>query len=232
MKNKAFYKIQLVVLFTILFQNMGMACRCDTTPAFCKVVNENHKIIRGIVIDQPEIEFMRIKVIENINNEITEDTIIVFGQDGVNCGELLWQFDINDNLILALKELDSSDNYYLNGCGFFYLKYENEMVTGKITDDLTSQSYQDFKENIFECLSINNFIISPNPVGNTMVIRTRKGAIEGWVEIFKSNGQLIFQKPKDVIYFTSINTENFASGVYIIRIHSSTGTTIKKFIKM
>ena len=215
-----------------MIHNVILGCRCDTKPPFCTSVNEDHNIIRAVVLDHPDDQSIKVKVVENLNNEITEDTIVILGQDGVNCGELLWQLNLDDTYILALEESDASDyNHYLNGCGTFFLKQEDGMVTGQITDELTSQSYQDFKDNIFDCVDFD-LTLFPNPVSNTFKIKANV-LLEASIEIFKANGQLILQTPKEENYSFIINTENFAKGVYFIRVITSTnGIKTRRFVRM
>jgi len=70
------------------------------------------------------------------------------------------------------------------------------------------------------------FAIYPNPVSNTLNINTQE-AITG-CQIFNIQGQLIYSTSTDV---KEIATDNWASGVYIIRITTEKGSAEKRFIK-
>lgn len=243
MKNKNFKKSQLVILFICLIQNLLLACNCPYEPIFCEAITQSDNVIRAIVKDHPNHYSMTVEVIDNLNQEIAEDSITVVGHDGINCGQALGIFEINDTIILALNELviDGISYWYLDGCGLHYLKYENGNVYGQITDEISSLPFDFFRNNIFQCFvgvlvssedmdSQNDFEISPNPTTDILQIRNSKDLIEE-IEIFNSNGTLIFKESK-IARAIKINTQPFEKGVYFIKIHTLKGILTRKFLKI
>lgn len=247
MKIKITLKIKLVILIIIAFQNLGVSCSCGIyETVFCRIANHDHHIIRAVVSDSTINSIMEVKLIENINNEILGDTILIYGQDGLTCGETLTQFSYNDTLILALHEwvINGQEFWYLEGfCGIHFLRYENGMVKGQITDSLTIQPIQEFKDNLFTCLDMKvpteeveileqQVSVFPNPIKENFQIISIQNEISGY-EIFNSNGQLIekrnFNKLLDTI---DVSSNNLGNGMYYIRIITPKGILTKKILKL
>ena len=247
MKIKITLKIKLFFFLIVGFQNLGIACHCGYyEPVFCRIANEGHNIIRAVVSDSIISSVMEVKIIENINKEISTDTILIYGQDGWSCGESLNQFSLNDTLILAVVEweINGQEFWYLEGfCGIHFLRYENGNVMGQITDSLIIQPLQIFKDNLFSCLDMevpiedienleNQLSVFPNPIQNTFQISITQNQINGY-EIYNSNGQRI----KHRVFYQKINnvhvkSEGFINGVYYIRITTSKGVLTKKVLKI
>ena len=241
-------KAIIFVLLTTLIQNTGIACHCfPYEPVFCKNTTEYHNIIMAVVTQYPAPDYhlMEVKILENFNNGINEDTIIVLGQDGLNCGELLDQFNFQDTLILAVSEVEISgmNYYYLEGsCGLHFLRYENGLVNGQITTSLTSQSIQDFRDNILECVDMdlpvenitssgNKLQIFPNPVTDVLQIETDQQYIYN-IEILNSSGQrILFRNVNSTTDLYKVNINNLAKGIYFLRISTSKGIMSGKFLK-
>ena len=70
------------------------------------------------------------------------------------------------------------------------------------------------------------FSLYPNPVSGMLNINTKETITD--CQIFNIQGQLIYSTKSDV---KEIGTDNWASGVYIIRITTEKGTAEKRFIK-
>lgn len=247
MKIKITSKIKLVILLILAFQNLGVSCHCGIyEPVFCRIANQGHNIIRAVVSDSTINSVMEVKLIENINNEIFGDTILIYGQDGLTCGETLTQFSLNDTLILALDEweINGQEFWYLEGfCGVHFLRYEDGMVIGQITDSLTIQPLQEFKDNLFTCLEMevptdevenleHQISIFPNPIKENFQITSIQNKIVGY-EIFNSNGQQIEQRNfHKLLNIIDVNSNNLGNGVYYIRIITSKGILTKKILKI
>ena len=69
--------------------------------------------------------------------------------------------------------------------------------------------------------------IYPNPVSNVLTIKSEINPIDK-VEIYSVLGKKIKTIDSD---FENINTEDLSKGIYLLRINSEKGTTIKKLIK-
>ncbi len=246
MKIRTSSKITLAILLILSFQNIGISCSCDMfEPAFCKMVRPELNVIQVVVTDSASY-LMEVNLIENLNKEISEDTLMILGQDGFNCGEWLYQFEINDTLILAVLpwEYNGKTYWYLEGsCGIHFLRHEDGMVKGQITDNLTLQPFQDFKENLFACLDMsvstedNNNLASqisvvPNSIQNAFQISMTQNQIDAY-ELYNSNGQQIKSRTLQQSANTvEVNASDLGNGIYYIRIITSKGILTRKILKM
>ena len=87
----------LLGYFLAIFQlNNNFACSCPFyIENFCGIVNEGHVIVRAIVLDSAENDRdadRLIKVLDNLNQVIHNDTATLYGADGLNCGERFGSF--------------------------------------------------------------------------------------------------------------------------------------------
>ena len=240
-------KIILAFVLAISFQCNIFACSCfPYISEFCNIVDTSHYIVRVEVTGHPDLHLMTVDVVENMHREIPDTSLTILGQDGFNCGETLEYFDIGDVLILAVsKSLDIQSNewfWYLEGaCGLHYLRYEDEMVQGQITETMTEQSLEDFIDGLFDCisdvvnveevLSKNEVSIFPNPVESILNIEVENQQILR-VEIFDSNSNLLVENNKLQNYFANINLHSLRSGVYFVRIRTSKVVLTRKFFKI
>lgn len=244
---KSITTILKIAILILISQNSILACSCfPYEPVFCRVVNEGHNIIRGVVTNHPDFHLMEINLIENLNKEIVEDTILILGQDGFNCGEYLSLFNINDTLILALShwEINGTNYWYLEGfCGLHFLRYENGIVNGQITDTLTSQPLQDYKDNLFSCLDMEvpineiandefQLTLYPNPVSGHFQVSTLQPQIAAY-EIYDLSGTKMevkaFSQLEEKI---EINSNGLEQGIYYISIRTPKGIITRKFLKI
>lgn len=246
MKKIYFYKSILLAFIFLFIQNSLISCTCwPYEPVFCRAVNESLNIVRAVVIEHPESYLMEVKIIENLHEEISSDSILIYGQDGFTCGENLNQFNISDTLILAIKFSQIYENqfyWYLEGfCGIHFLRYANGIVNGQIRDSLTSQPIETFKEQLLECLEMTVPIeeifeekkivdIYPNPVLNELKISIVNSMILS-VEIYTIDGRLNQNMQQLNSNSVIIDSHNLESGIYIVKIETTTGNHISKFIK-
>lgn len=102
------------------------------------------------------------------------DTIVVTGQDGINCGELLTGFSQGDTVFLALLDLFyesfEKDTFYLEGaCGTHYLKIRNGHYAGLSVSEIKSKIYEvlERKSQSCYCYDIGNIYDFYNNVSNS-----------------------------------------------------------------
>jgi len=74
-------------------------------------------------------------------------------------------------------------------------------------------------------VSANEIIIYPNPASQLLRFNSK---IDGFITIFDFNGKQLLEKR---INDDQINIGNLKNGIYLMRIHTSAGIVIKKFIK-
>jgi len=199
----------LIVTLLILMSNNLNACTCIySIPYFCQTFNETMDVYLVVVTDTLNRHDIEVTIIDSIQHSTTEKTLKILGQDGLNCGESMRKFNLNDSLVFALNNFKiSSGNYeyswYLNGCGRSYLHYSNNEVHGEIDATLTSQNYQTFKDNIVSCFSMEvssydienkaaQLIVYPNPASDYLYIDLNLNGIQdAQLDILNSKGQIL-----------------------------------------
>ena len=72
-----------------------------------------------------------------------------------------------------------------------------------------------------------NFAIYPNPVDNELSVKSNGS---GYLEILNFVGQVVYKQEVTEKEF-KINTDNFSSGVYFIRLRDNDSAVTRKFIK-
>jgi len=109
--------------------------------------------------------FTIIDTIGNNNSNSIGDQIVVTGQDGLNCGESLFDIYQGDTLLLALHggfyESFQRDTFYLEGsCGKHYIKIKNGEYAGLSIPEIKAKIQQLFNLDDISCnctTSFNNY---------------------------------------------------------------------------
>ncbi len=237
-------KFLLTPFLLLLFQSIATACTCFYEPIFCRAVRSQHTIVRAVVLDFPDPQLMEVKVLDNIYKEVPEEEILVYGNNGAACSEYLGQFALNDTLILAFSTQfnhDGLDSWFLAGvCGLNFLRYQNDLVVGKITDNISSQTLAEFTENLMACVDLgtstndleaNSTInIFPNPVINELQLEIDFNA-EFEIEIFSLTGTSVYHTENNRSGNFQIPTANLATGIYFVAIKSEGQVLTRKFLK-
>jgi len=243
MKKNLYFKYSFFILSFFLSQNELVACTCSSiSPIFCNNAKENHYIVQAVVNSFPEFELMEVTILENLHQEISEETIMVMGHDGLNCGELLEIFDPQDTLILALGIWSDGQNetFYLDGCGRHYLNFENGLVTGQIINSITTQTLDEFRDNILNCIEITSSVenlqgeeirLFPNPNTDQFQIAMERSSINGF-EIYNANGKQMVSETLDYSVFNlTVKSTNLETGIHYIRIYTEEGILTKRFLR-
>jgi len=240
--TKSFLTIFILFLASLRIAN---ACSCLYVDLpFCISCNLDNNIIQAVVTDKPYWYSMEVEVIENINLQVDSSTILILGQDGLNCGQDLDIFEVGDTLILALYNFPQEDavnnevyNWTIDGCNINYLFFSKSNVDGTIDYDTTSKSYEDFKLDLMDCLELsvsNNDIIEediliyPNPMDEYVIIESDNA---NSVKVYALSGQLIITKTSITTDTILIDMSSVDSGVYFVRVETQDGFFIKKIIK-
>jgi len=119
--------------------------------------------------------------------------------------------DISGDYIICTTISESDDengNNYLSKAGSAYF-FKNTNALG-IDDPLLSQG-------------LNMY---PNPVNNTLTLESK--ILLEKVEIYSYLGQKVKEVNSD---FNSIATDHLSNGIYMIRVYSEKGVTVRKLIK-
>jgi len=85
---------------------------------------------------------------------------------------------------------------------------------------------------ISEKISINNFILYPNPANDKIIIEniSLNSNQDEMISIYNMQGQLVLQQPVQQ-QKTEINISEFRSGMYFVNVKTEKGMVIKKFVK-
>jgi len=135
-----------------------------------------------------------------------------------------------DAMLLAWSKLDLSYDVRFSGGHSTYCKSVNERQ--KMIDDFGWSIGDGGLESGCSTLGVNDEILTqdlkmyPNPTGNTLAFESKQ-SIEK-VEIYSQLGQ----KVKDISTgFNSVTIKNLSKGIYLIKIYSEKGVTVRKIIK-
>lgn len=195
--NMKFRTLTLQLFFTLLLNlctQPARSCSCagpyDTV--FCAAVAPNTHIFYGKVLERTHPSYMRVAVLENIYRPIALDTIIMMGQDGVNCGENLDRLSAGTEYVLALYDepINGQDTFLLGGCSQNFYPVESGLVRGHIVPGLTDMSYETLRDNItdiLDCRLPGRFFLSENNRWNLLFggINFINGNINMYTEIFE-----------------------------------------------
>lgn len=75
-----------------------------------------------------------------------------------------------------------------------------------------------------------NFDLFPNPSSDIVNLRFPEPQNEGTLEVLDLSGKLLFSNSIKGVELTQIETQNFVSGIYLVRVINTKGQTTKKLI--
>ncbi len=214
-------------LFTItfcIFPFLAIACSCSGPTSFCETINNNDNvtIIGGKKISETE-HTMNIEVHKVYRGEESRSIVTVFGDTGALCLVYTSQFEIGQELILALHKNDPTNpldnNYSLSICGLYYVDC-NSLInpwTGEIED-------------ITECLGDDICVCSkpkptfyPNPCEGVLYSKIEEinEVSETTFIVYNISGQIVRKlNVSDQLYLNGvleINLSDLSAGIYIIQ---------------
>lgn len=245
--------IYIAVLILIsYYQAESCSCGEYLDVPFCGSQSQDRFIILAEVMGSEDYHSIDIMPLENLHNEIFEDSIRVLGSDGVNCGEQLDRFSTRDTLVLSLRkgDFESYDyqteiiyNYqwYISICGTNYLKYSKEKITGTLYQENieATVSYNSFLEDLGACISTsveqnhenNHLSIYPNIIDSESIITININAIQE-IEIVSISGNLIESISVNQTNDYKLNTSSYESGIYFVKVETNNSVYNLQFIKI
>jgi len=231
--------IALIFLITLISRPFSTACTCVGPDDFCSTIEDQNSdlIIKGVKVSQI-LHGMKVEILEVLSGSESNDTIMVWGDDGALCRVYTDLFSVSDTIILALHYIITGDSieqpgdYYLSVCGIYFLNVVNDSVVGYISDTTYQQmTYMDFKTHMCSYTSINNAIprqtpdiqIYPNPSSGktTIEIKNKKNKNIRLI-MYAITGQVIKQieTDKDKII---IEKRELSHGMYLYQINYNNG---------
>lgn len=222
-------KISLSTIAFCIFPFLALACSCSGPTSFCATINssnnENITIIGGKKISETDYT-MDIEVIKVYRGEESRSRITVLGDTGASCLVYTSQFEIGEELILALHrdsewdEVNGEDNkYLLSICGLYYVRCNNFInpFTGEI-EDITACLGDD----VCMCTKTKS-IFYPNPSNGMLYSRIDQidELLEDIIYVYNVSGQIVRKiRISDQLYangILEINLSDLLAGVYIIK---------------
>lgn len=244
-----------IFVITLLQTNFTTACTCAVDWSFCETVNNSYHIAEAEVLalygdPNGDYEYMDIKIIETLQNGITEDSLTVLA-NYIFCHDLLIsQFTVGDKLIVNFSQtytdsLNIPDRSFIDffSCHTNFLKLDQNDVNGNISPTLTSQNYDDFKNNLTACNDLiasneelegleNEISIFPNPFSENVNIDFGELATSKIsLEIFSAQGQKITTENNLSQSNFQYSTTNFSAGIYFVKIIFRDNFIVKKIVK-
>lgn len=248
-------KSLLFVCSLFIFPVIGNNCSCaEYIETFCAALpaidssSPNIYVVSARVVTEPHGEFgqyMEVEIMEQLHNTIEVDTITIIGQDGVNCAESLSYFSVDNEIICYLYpeffDATSPDTFYLDGCGRSWLRLEEGQVNGPIQENMETQDYETFKEDLYECAGISTSLndledltaqvqIFPNPAQDVLHLQSSAIAIES-VRIFSTTGRQVLARTGDAYQNSTIDISDLPAGLYFINIEIDGEWVTKKMVK-
>jgi len=238
---------QFIFLFVFNFFsiNNGISCSCGTFPDFFKNTNirdysQNCIAVLDSLTYAYEYQgliaqtghFSLVDTINHVNSTIGQ-SILVIGQDGLNCGALVHNLTVGDTFLLALFDgyfgPFEKDTFYLDGCGTWYVNLTESQYQGWTTSSLKEKINQitTSTENIFKEQPIKIF---PNPVVQKLFIESQRTPIERF-KVYNQIGQLVVNLDGLKSKIEEVIVSQFPKGVYFLLITTSEGTVRRTFIK-
>lgn len=242
----------------------ALACSCIyLSDYFCITLGEsnlfgsNHHITFGKVINkyiagQNQGPVMDVEVIEWLKTEDpTLDTLSVPGQDGLNCNESLFYFEVGDTVVLALYDGGGPGQgipypvFNLLGCGRYFLEYSGGNVVGPIRPGLSSESYTDFKTGLETCSLLTDIeeipeeailiALYPNPASDLLHLKmdSRIGAPDR-MYFLNAYGQVLSLNTtrSDDGVITAVDVSGLSPGLYFVVLEFGNSRRTKKWVKV
>ena len=179
--------------------------------------------------------FRVLDTIENFNLPVNT-TIVVLGENGINCGEMFEQYKQGDSLILALDSPPFNpllpDTFLLNGryCGSHVLRIKNGV-------DKDGTTYAEIKAKMHSIITSNesfqikeSCLVYPNPFNSTINISSLYGSILK-VRLFDINGRLVFQDKESNIQEKEYPLGAIPNGTYQLEIKTTNGCYLQRIVK-
>ncbi len=241
-------KVLLFLLLTaVLFPKINFGCSCITPDFFCERildsngnVRANIMVLRGKTTGSSSLG-MEVEISESIYGAPTPQSSIAIRQSF--CTIFYGDLEEGEEYIFALTK-DDDDNFFALNCSIFFLKIENEMVTGKIAPGVNSIAYEKLGDvegcgNVFDLFVLEkSILVYPNPtIGEVKIRNTNSAKILGDIElkIFDISGKLLqmYQKVDGLLPEENwkIDLQNLSSGVYIMQLSNRKNTTSFRIVK-
>lgn len=233
------------ILATVLFLLFGLstwACSCITfADDFCTTLEIDttvNLLVKCVKIE--DIHYgIKVKILNVLQGEETNDTIMVWGDNGALCRTYTDGFGVNDTLLLALHHTDFYGNLIPN----FSYPLDLEQAGDYMISSTCGKYYmtqEELSEPIGDCEIMNALItdidapsenidlqLFPNPVSDYLYLTSNK--IPKKVIIMNTAGQVLQQQiPTNLDTYFDLTGLN--GGLYFVKFIFSNQEIIKKIV--
>lgn len=162
------------------------------------------------------------------------DTILVLGQDGINCGEYVSKFSKGDTVLLAFyskeNEALGKETFHLSGlCGKHYLKITEGQNNGLSVSEI-KQKIKSIITAVNEPIVDQQLTIYPNPVGGEFALESSNNPIRS-IKIYDTSGRLLLSEENIKKQSATIDARTLKPGFYNVLVLTEKGSVFKKIIK-
>lgn len=162
-------KNTFLLLLGTLLPSIIYACQCNVSPnSFCGSIGDDWRsgdIVLAEMIDYHDLyrtpgernfPYARVRVIEDLTEGISADTIRIYYEDGISCNTSVF-VEPRDSVLFNLEPYDyfeEPDQYQVTFCGVNYLYLVNDTLRWSIREGVKELSYDDFLDQFEECYAL------------------------------------------------------------------------------
>lgn len=215
-------------LLLVLPPVTGLACTCVYIPTFCQTLTfpndtiSAHYVIVHARAERHTANGLKIRVIDLLYGDETEHEIEIRRGNGANCLVNTDLFTLGKDYIFAFHGKHEG-LYSLSYCGVTWLEVANGLVTGAITEEITSIPIHKLDE-VMECPGLSpgtgSVAVYPNPVFTSINIDvdlTVEAEIE--VSLYDISGKQVWHRDAEVIMPGvpyEVNVSQIPPGTYLL----------------
>ena len=241
--------ILIILSLIALAPQVAHACSC-APGSFCPSIVDSQGnftpdlILRGKV-SNANTHPKDIEIIELVHGQTSETNIQIFSDF---CTVFFNELKAGNEYLIAIREVSDgfgyiSDGYALIDCATSFLLIENEMLVGRITNEINQMEYSEFL-NLSKNgatfpidISEDNIDIFPNPT--TQILKLKNNSDDRTISpiqvtIFNTAGQEMASYVSDNIEANEtfeIDLYDFASGLYLVQITGRNEVLTYKIVK-
>lgn len=211
---------------------------------FFKVVKKSHQVYFGTV---ENVDFsysykglkaytMYLKVTDTLAGceSAPGKTIVITGQDGLNCGESMSSQWITRNIVVAVEKrmyyTYGPDTFYLHGCGAHLQLFNTQGPDGTTIEQIKIK-IRSLITGTDDISRGSNLIVFPNPADDVLNVFCPDHDLLD-ARLISYGNQVVSIPIDSKSNFLSIPLKDFLPGVYIIVLWTDYKKIIKRFVKL
>lgn len=210
--------------------------------SFCQSISNTSNVAIVTVLDEGidttlyiPTTFIRVLILEDLQNEIQQDTLTIWGGNGADCGmNVNSLFNAGETLIIGVHIYDGSTKFSI--CDRQWLRIIDNQVVGNIAPNVGTMTLEKFRDNFQACIGMSysyGVLIYPNPASDVISVNIENEfPLTSNVYIVSSDGRI--HRAIEDTYQSSISfsISDLSSGIYFVQATNSEGTfTSLKFVK-